>query len=219
MWFCSLQFLARIVHIHNQITKNLVMKAKTKNTNRILSTIGLLVLAVSIGHGQGLLAESAMKLFRINQAVAEVNAPEFTFVKITEEKDSFSFKNLFAETFQNRIEREAEAYEYEAAHITRTIIASTVEISFESDVETEQWMTSSLSNNLEADLTVENWMTESFTESVEAELTVEDWMTESFTESVEAELTVEDWMTVSLDESLEEELKVEDWMLTLLTAK
>ncbi len=188
------------------------MKAQTKNTHRILSTIGLLILAVTIGYGQGLLAEGAMKLFKINQAKAEVNVPVFTFVNNTEEKDSFSVRDLFDGTFQKQFEKEVEAYELEAGNITRTISASAIEISFESDIETEQWMTTPLSDNLEAGNEVENWMTESFSETVEADLTVENWMAEPLSGSLETDLTVENWMTESFSESVEADMSVENWM-------
>ncbi len=185
------------------------MKAKTRvtNKNRILSTTGLLILAITIGYGQGLLAESAMKLFKINQAVIETSAPEFTFADYAEKEDSFSFKNLFRDAFLSETDYETEA------NVSRTIMASSVEISFEADIEAEKWMTTPLSNNMENALAVETWMTKPLGTSIESDLLTEDWMTQSFSESLESELVVEDWMTVSLTESIEKELLVEDWML------
>ena len=193
------------------------MKAKNTNTNRILSTIGVLILAVTIGYGQGLLAEGAMRLLNINQALVEENITDFVFVNHTEEKDSFSFRNLFAESFQDRFERETVEKEIETALVAKTIFATSVEITYESDVETEKWMETPLSNHLEAGNEVENWMTESFTETVEGDVAVENWMTEPFTGSVECDLSVENWMSESFTESIEGNVATENWMTESFT--
>lgn len=194
------------------------MKAtKVTNNSRILTTIGLLIFAISLGYGQGLLAEGAIKLFQGSKPEVELNTPEFTFANYTAEKeDSFSLKNVIRDAFT--AEAEVEATE-NSVNIARTIQVSAVEVSYEAAIETESWMTVPLENNLESSLEVESWMTESFNLAFEAELTVEEWMTYPISESLESELEVEDWMTVSFTESAEEEIVVEDWMTQSLVAR
>lgn len=186
------------------------MKAnKITNNSRILTTVGLLIFAISLGYGQGLLAEGAMKIFKFNKQTVEVNAPQFIFVDYTiENEENFSLKNFVKDAFTVELEVE----ETNEVNITRTIHISAVEISYEAEMETEAWMTTPLENNLESAITVESWMTESFNETVESDLAIENWMTESFTGKVEADLTTEDWMTQPLALSLECEIEVEDWM-------
>ena len=208
---------------------------KAINKNRIFSTAGLLIFAVTIGYGQGLLAESAMKLFKINQPTVEITAPEFTFVHYTEEsnqsKDSFSLKNYFKELMEKDLNTQKE--ELAEIHISKTIYTSAIEISYESDIETEEWMTAPICNSMESDMNAEEWMTESFTAYTEKELAVENWMTESLTESgiqvenwmteslsatFEDEITTEEWMTQSISESMESEIATEEWMTESFTA-
>lgn len=209
------------------------MKAtRNTNSNRILTTIGLLIFAISLGYGQGLLAEGAMKLFKINKPTIEVDAPQFVFVNHTPENDAnFKLKNFVKDAFTVELEVE----ENNDVNIARTIHVSAVEISFEAEIETEEWMTTPLENNLEAGIeieswmttpmennleagiAVESWMTESFNETVESDLKVENWMTNSFTASVETELTTEEWMTQSISKSLECDVEVEDWMTVSFT--
>ena len=56
------------------------------------------------------------------------------------------------------------------------------ELSYEAELETEQWMTTPFEKNLEASA-VESWMTIPLSESLESNVEVEDWMRISFTES------------------------------------
>ena len=194
------------------------MKAKrTTNRNRILTTVGLLVFTISLGYSQGLLAQGAMKLFKIQKPVAEINVPQFTFVDYkTESEDSFNLKNFVKEVIEEEMSYEVIVNEIAEVNISKTIYVSAIELSYEADLITEDWMTTPLENNLEGNV-VENWMSESFTESVEGNLTVEDWMIEPFTETVEEDLFAEDWMTQPLSESMESELETEDWMAVSFT--
>jgi len=197
------------------------MKAinKVTNKNRILSTAGLLIFAVTIGYGQGLLAERAMKLFKINKSAVEISAPEFTFVHYTEDSnqsnDSFSLKNYFKELMEKDLNTQEE--ELAEIHISKTIYTSAIEISYESDIETEAWMTAPIANSMENDLNTEEWMSESFTAYTEKEIEVENWMTESLSVTFEDEITTEDWMTQSISESMESKITTEEWMTESFT--
>ncbi len=191
------------------------MKAKRITNNRILTTIGLLIFTISLGYGQGFLAEGAIKLLKVNKSTVEAEAPQFIFVDYTnEDHDRFSLKNFVKDAFTSEVEYE----EISEVNIARTIHVSAIEVSYEAEIEAEEWMTTPLENNLESRITVESWMTESFNETVESNLEVENWMTKSFSGSVEADLNTEDWMTQPLSASLESELEVEDWMTQPLSA-
>lgn len=211
---------------------------RVTNKNRVFSTLGLLIFAVTIGYGQGLLAEGAMKLFRINKPVVEFNAPEFTFVGYSEAEnlteDSFSLKNYFSEILERELVFTTKEEQLAEVHISKTIYTSVVEISYDSDIETEEWMTAPICNSMESDLNAEEWMTKLLSLSIEAEIVVEywmtellaetniqveNWMTESLSASTESELTTEEWMTQSLSESLESEITAEEWMTQSLNSR
>lgn len=191
------------------------MKAnRITNNSRILTTIGLLIFAISVGYGQGRLAEGAMKLFKVNKPTIELDAPAFIFVNhTTENKGNFNLKNFVRDAFTVEVKVEESA----EVSIDRTIHVSAVDISFENEIQTEKWMTTPLESNLETGIEVESWMTKSLNESVESNLEVENWMTETFSGSVETELTTESWMTQPMSKSLESTIEVENWMTTSFT--
>ncbi len=201
------------------------MKANTNitNKNRTLSTLAILIFAVTIGYGQGLLAESAMRLFKTNKSVVEVNVPEYTFASYTEDskltEDSFSLKNYFRDITKRDLDFNSGKNQIDEVHISKTIYTSAVAVSYESDIETEEWMTVSLVESFEEEITIEDWMTVSLAESFEEEIAIESWMTESLTASIETEINTEDWMTESFTAYTEETISVENWMTQAFSAK
>lgn len=173
------------------------MKAMTENnrSSRVLTAVMILTMTAAVGYGQGLLAEGAAKLFN---ALTSKNKSEQTI-----------FHNV---AYSGQADWNAER-EF-SPEVLRSFNVEAVEITFEQEVKSEEWMTESFTDNVEAGVTVEAWMNELFADNVETEVAVEEWMTAPISESLEMPVSVEDWMTTPMTQNLESPVTVEDWMTT-----
>ena len=140
------------------------------NRSRILTTVGLLIFLISISFGQNLFSEVTYNEYR--------------------QGDSFLLLSDVNETGIELLESNVNG--------SRTITISAIEVNYEAELETEDWMSTSFSESFERELSIENWMTQPLSGSLEPELETEDWMIAPFNASLEDELAVEDWMTRSL---------------------
>jgi len=171
------------------------MKAMTENNrrSRVLTTVAILTMATAIGYGQGLLAEGAAKLFN---ALTSNNSNE---------------QSLFHQVgYAGQASRHAER-EF-SPEVVRSFNVEAVEITFEQEVTSEDWMTESFADNVETGVTVETWMTSPISESLETPVEVETWMTTPMNQDLEAAVAVETWMTTPLSEGLEAAAVTENWM-------
>ena len=177
------------------------MKAmkSTNRTNRILTTVMILTMAAATGYAQGLLAEGAMKLF---DALTNNNTTE----------QSIFHQAKYAGQAKEVAEREFNT------QVVKSFNVEAVDITFEKEVNTETWMTESLSGNGEAGVAVEEWMTAPISKDLETAVTVEAWMTAPISASLETPVAVEAWMTAPISEQLEAEISAEEWMTTPLYA-
>jgi len=176
------------------------MKAMTENNrrSRVLTTVAILTMATAIGYGQGLLAEGAAKLFN---ALTSNNSNE---------------QSLFHQVgYAGQASRHAER-EF-SPEVVRSFNVEAVEITFEQEVTSEDWMTESFADNVETGVTVETWMTSPISESLETPVEVETWMTSPISESLETPVEVETWMTTPMNQDLEAAVAVETWMTTPLS--
>lgn len=171
------------------------MKAMIENnrSSRILTTVMILTMTTAIGYGQGLLAEGAAKLFN---ALTTKNTSEQTMFHTV--------------AYSGQAGRNAER-EF-SPEVVRSFSVEAVEITFEQEVKSEDWMTESFADNVEEGIEVEAWMTSPISESLEMPVSVETWMTTPITEDLEAPVTVEEWMTAPLTEDLDTPVNVEAWM-------
>jgi len=177
------------------------MKAMTENNrrSRVLTTVAILTMATAIGYGQGLLAEGAAKLFN---ALTSNNSNE---------------QSLFHQVgYAGQASRHAER-EF-SPEVVRSFNVEAVEITFEQEVTSEDWMTESFADNVETGVTVETWMTSPISESLETPVEVETWMTTPMNQDLEAAVAVETWMTTPLSEGLEAAAVTENWMANPLYA-
>ena len=158
------------------------MKAQT-NKNRILTTIGLLLLAITIGNGQDFYADASMELSNLNLHTPKVEARVANF--ITDENT----EDCCISTSDTYIESDLKVENWMEESFSSSI---------EAEIEVENWMAESFSESVEAEIEVERWMAESFSSSLETQIETEEWMTVSFIETTEEEISVEDWMTASL---------------------
>jgi len=175
--------------------KHSIMKAMTENNrrSRVLTTVAILTMATAIGYGQGLLAEGAAKLFN---ALTSNNSNE---------------QSLFHQVgYAGQASRHAER-EF-SPEVVRSFNVEAVEITFEQEVTSEDWMTESFADNVETGVTVETWMTSPISESLETPVEVETWMTTPMNQDLEAAVAVETWMTTPLSEGLEAAAVTENWM-------
>ena len=181
--------------------KHSIMKAMTENNrrSRVLTTVAILTMATAIGYGQGLLAEGAAKLFN---ALTSNNSNE---------------QSLFHQVgYAGQASRHAER-EF-SPEVVRSFNVEAVEITFEQEVTSEDWMTESFADNVETGVTVETWMTSPISESLETPVEVETWMTTPMNQDLEAAVAVETWMTTPLSEGLEAAAVTENWMANPLYA-
>ena len=174
--------MARYMFIGNRTTKQIVMKALT-NKNRILTTIGLLLLAVTIGNGQDFYADASMELSNLN-----LHAPIV---------ETSVVNSIAAENAEDCCTSDSDSY-IESELKVEVWMEESFSESVEVEIEVESWMSESFSESVEAEIEVESWMAKSFSSSLETQIEAEEWMTVSFTETTEEGISVEDWMTASL---------------------
>ncbi|MDF1572847.1 MAG: hypothetical protein P1P82_14660 [Bacteroidales bacterium] len=176
-----------------------MMKAMIENnrSSRVLTTGLILTMATAIGYGQGLLAEGAAKLFN---ALTNNNTNE----------QSMIHRITYAGQASRNAEREF------SPKVVRSFNVEAVNITFEQEVKSEDWMTESFAGNVEAGVEVETWMTTPISESIETPVSVETWMTTPMNQDLEEAVTVEEWMTVPMNENLEAAPVTEEWMTTPL---
>ena len=185
----------------------------TNRTKKAVTTMITLTMFLTIGYGQGMLIEGASKLFQSlaqKEKHAEFVAITADFSSIEEKKnDSFNITavmNIFDRKQVNA----------DDSNVIASFTIENIDVAYESEVNTENWMETSLSNEIETLPEIESWMTESFAYELEAAPEVESWMTESFAYELEATPQVENWMTESLAYELEATPQVENWMTTPL---
>lgn len=171
------------------------MKAmiETNRTGRILTTVMILTMAAAVGYGQGLLAEGAMKLFN---SITNKNTTE---------------QSIFHQVGYSTQATAAADREFNP-QVVRSFNIEDVDITFEKDVNTEEWMTQSFAENVEEGVAVENWMTAPIAASLETPVEVEAWMTAPINENLEAAVTVEEWMTSPMTANMESSPATEAWM-------
>lgn len=213
------------------------MKA-IKNINRIskvFTLVGFFSFITLYTYGQGLLIESAAKLFSNNkteQYNIETPVSFATYAIESDAKnDSFSLRSI-ADLFASR--ENGNDNRNNSPVVLQSFKVSDVNIFIEKEIETERWMKKSFTNEFENELTTEAWMNESISESfeeylayenwmseliydiaLEGDVEVEEWMTTAFEMNNESELVVENWMEAPLSNSFEEEIELEKWMISL----
>ena len=142
-----------------------------------------------------------------------------SFSQIRNVKD-FLFNNVKEKFFQTEEKNSSfmtvsyyEAAEWnESPAISKTIFVSSADISYEENMEVEEWMTSTFENNVENSVEIEAWMTAPFDALIEEDIKVENWMNDPFSAGLESNVDVEEWMTIPFESSLEENITVENWM-------
>lgn len=185
----------------------------TNRTSKVVTMMMILTMIFTMGYGQGRLIEGASKIFQslvIKEAQTEfvaINADFSTVVE--EEKDSFRINAVL-----NVFERKNRHADHSSVIASFTV--KNIDIAYEEELATENWMETSLAEEIETVPAVENWMTESFAAEIEATPAVENWMTESFENGIEQVVEVEAWMTTPLEENIEEAIVTEAWMTTPL---
>ena len=81
----------------------------------------------------------------------------------------------------------SEAAEWnESPAISRTILVNSVDISYEENIEVEEWMRNTFENNVENSVEIESWMTAPFDALIEDDIKVENWMNDPFTLCLES---------------------------------
>lgn len=175
------------------------MKAmiETNRTSRVLTVVVILTMAAAAGYGQGLLAEGAVKLF--NSLTSKLTAEQSLI-----HQASYSVHATKA------------AHREFNPEVIRSFSVEDVDITFEKDVKTEDWMTKSFAENVEEGYTVESWMTTPMNDNLEEAVTLEDWMATPMSENIESNPTPEAWMTTPLYTKIETTPEVESWMTTPL---
>jgi hypothetical protein len=177
----------------------------------------MLALIFTMSYGQGLLAEGATKLLK---SLFTTDAEPTTIVinadfRIDEEINGDSFKlNEILNSFN--IDEEVFDVCCETTEFSPLVIKSftiqSVNVVYENELETENWMTESFVNEIDEVSNVEDWMTESFSTDLETDIITEDWMTELLEESYESDVTSEEWMTTSFYDEIEAPVELENWM-------
>ncbi|MFC2080171.1 hypothetical protein ACFLRQ_01715 [Bacteroidota bacterium] len=200
------------------------MKAsnETKQTRRVLTTGIMLIMIFSMSNAQGLLAEGATKLFKSLFTIEVKNSP-ILFTTDYSLTDNTRSRSLIYNGLVDLMNNSDESYELSVAveeftpRSIKSFKVQSVNVSYENELETENWMSESFSESFESSIETESWMTESFSESFESELMREDWMSESFYDGMESTIEVENWMVQPFSEGFSEErIEVESWMTTPL---
>jgi hypothetical protein len=158
------------------IQNNRVMKTRTRTTvqNRKIVTLSIMLIAIST------ISFSQMKNFKGFMA--------------NNVKEKFFQAEELNNTFMTVSYHEAAEWN-ESPTISRTISVSSADISYEENMEVEEWMTVPFDALVEENIEIENWMTTPFESSLEESVTVENWMTSPFESSLEDEIEIENWMT------------------------
>ncbi len=171
------------------------MKAmkRTNRTNRILTAVMILTMATATGYAQGLLAEGAMKLF---DALTNNNTSE---------------QSIFHQAKYSGQANEVADREFNA-DVVKSFKVEAVDITFEKEVNTESWMTESLTGEVESDVAVEEWMSTPMSAPLETPVALEEWMTAPMSDDLETDISAEEWMSTPLYASVETAPDVEDWM-------
>ncbi len=194
------------------------MKAliNTQKSKKTLLTVMIIVLVSTVSFGQGILVEGAGQLLKSLLAKKQQTSI-FVLAKGYEEtRVDINMPVLY--DLAERMNGFAVTADFEeskdfAPVVLKSIEVNDVYVSFENNLDTENWMTESFADQMEAEIATESWMKESFSNQMEADVVAESWMTESFAGQMEAEIEVESWMTSPLAESLEPKLETENWML------
>lgn len=189
-----------------------------KKLNAAALMFSLILTAGSI-NAQGLLIEGAAKLIKSVKHELPENGRIFQHAKFNPSMEdnniSVSFasisesQNVVRKSFRNEFGRSSNRID---SRIMQSFTVDNVNIIYEGELHSEEWMTESFAENLETVPVVEGWMTESFAENLEPTPSLEDWMKEPFSENLESVIEAEDWMTVSFADNLESAIVTEEWM-------
>ena len=173
------------------------MKAmiNTTRTSKMLTIALTMMLSAGNGYSQGMIAEGARKAF---QNLMNKKAEQQLFIPA-----NYRVEDVHSYTGRNY-----------SGTIIKSFEVNNVELSLESDLKTEAWMTTPLYNEVETRITVADWMTTPVYNELESEVAVEKWMTTPVYNELEPEVAVEEWMTTPVYNELEPTVKVESWMTT-----
>ena len=151
-------------------------------TSRILTTVLILAITVSLSYSQGLLAEGASRVLKSITKQEAKSETLYTLAKLSD--DNVALYNVYNDQ--------------SSTAVFKSFKVNSIDIVYEKELTTEAWMNESFSESLEESVELENWMTTPLYESIEESLEVEEWMTVSLYDQISAseeELEVEEWMT------------------------
>ena len=179
LFYSYLQFLAHFVIIWSQMQiskNNRVMKTITQTTKQNKKIVALSIMLIAI---------STISFSQIR------NVKDFLFNNVKEKFFQTEEKNS---SFMTVSYYEAAEWN-ESPAISKTIFVSSADISYEENMEVEEWMTSTFEYKVENSVEIEAWMTAPFDALIEEDIKVENWMSSPFESSLEDDIEIENWMT------------------------
>ncbi len=185
----------------------------------MITTVLFITLLSTATLAQGLLVESALKIFTGKNDRTEQSETLFTTAGYhSNEYDSGrnSFNSWVRSVMEN-VKTEASNTFRNNPVILNSFTVSGIDASYESELNAEEWMATPFTEEMETELAAEPWMTESFYEDLEAENAAEAWMAEPLSDDLELPVTTENWMETPLSADLEASLTVENWMTESFT--
>ena len=136
-----------------RIKNNRVMKTITQTTEQNKKIVAMSIMLIAI---------STISFSQIG------NFKDFLVSNV---KEKFFQAEEINSTFMTVSYYEAAEWN-ESPAISRTILVNSVDISYEENMEVEEWMTVPFESSLEENITVENWMSSPFESSLEGDIEI-----------------------------------------------
>lgn len=193
----------------------------SKTKYRVLVTLFLLTMIFSANYAQGFITNKVVKLFDSLINMPEIEqAGTIILTDYNPSETEMNTKNFSLNSIINSFNRDDKRLEENSSAdesltlIIKSFRVNDLDVSYENDLVTENWMTEPFQSDLEAAPLVEEWMTESFSDNFEANIVKEEWMTELFSNDMESSIELESWMVEPLySGNYEQEIYTENWML------